>query len=342
MDLDGVPIYFYLELAPIDGQSQRLVLAMPNGRLHAVDTLPLDISFPGTDSGSEPYSSINGFRQFWDSAHQPRVWFLTEVPRFAEFILDEESVVSVALERGETRGSTLDLRNGSLGGCRDDVAAGALRRAREGRYDVVFCRTIHEGMVVIPARARQPRLPADLQQWLIKEFELDGPAGRFAESFPELDGVTREYQQLSLESAARILDDELKRTGERIEFLGVSLPEPVMATWGGIVILMLQLYFWLHLRYWKRQGGMLNHEPNHVPWIAIYPDVFARAATYATIGLFPTTATLLAALLTDVSASRAGLLWLIVAGVLFLSLLVCRTLHEHVPVPLGSFRGGNG
>lgn len=118
--------------------------------------------------------------------------------------------------------------------------------------------------------------------------------------------MTRDYQELTLEKARAILSAELARGGERIEFLGMSLPETLMATWGGIVILMLQLYFWLHLRALHGVGGASVELKNEVAWIGMYPDVFARGTTLVTVLLLPIGATVYAVIVTDVSTEGKG------------------------------------
>ena len=73
--------------------------------------------------------------------------------------------------------------------------------------------------------------------------------GKFEESFQGLNEITRHYQKLELNNANQVLKAELQRAGERIEFLGLKFPERVISTWGALIIVIIQLYFWLHLAF---------------------------------------------------------------------------------------------
>jgi hypothetical protein len=316
--LDGLPIYFFLSITPRNEPSRKLILAMPYGRLNVSDTLPLDISFPGL-GGSHPFATIEQFRDFWESARQPMAWFASELAPVAHFFVGQDVAATLPIKMHPGAGSTLDFKNSSLGGCRDESVRAAFEKVHEESYDAFFCRDIHAGSMIIATRFREPRIPADLQQWLIKSFDLPGPAGTFSDSFPELDRVTRNYQELALEKARAILEAELARGGERIEFLGMKLPETLMATWGGVVILMLQLYLWLHLRAVRGVRRTSKWVRNEVAWIGIYSDIFARGTTLATVFLLPFGTTVCAVMIADVSVVVAVILSLLVGCVSGLS-----------------------
>ena len=316
--LEGLPIYFFLSINPRNEPSRKLILAMPYGRLNVSGTLPLDISFPGL-GGSHPFATIKQFREFWESARQPMAWFADELAPVAHFFVGQDVAATLPIKIHLGAESTLDFKNSTLGGCRDGRWRAAFEKVREESYGEFFCRDIHAGSMIIATRFRQPRIPADLQQWLIKAFDLPGPAGTFSDSFPELDRVTRDYQELTLEKARAILEAELARGGERIEFLGMKLPGTLMATWGGVVILMLQLYFWLHLRVVRGVGRTSKELMNEVAWIGIYSDIFARVITLATILLLPLGTTVCAVIIADVPAVVAVILSLLVGCVSLLS-----------------------
>lgn len=333
--LDGLPIFFYLSIPQRSEASGKLILAMPSGRLNASDTLPLDISFPGT-GGSPSFDTIKQFRDFWESARQPMAWFASELAPEAYLFIGADVAAAVPIKMNPGVGNALDLRNSALlklrnsalDGCRDENVRAAFRKVADQSHTAFFCRDIHAGSLIIPMQYREPRIPDDLQQWLIKSFNLPGPGGTFSDSFPELDRVTRGYQELELEKARGILKAELGRSGERVEFLGMNIPETVMATWGGIVILMLQLYFWLHLRALCNAGYPSKDIVNEVAWIGTYSDFFARLTAFATIFVLPLGATVSAVMVADVSAVLAVALPFLVGAVAVLSALLVWSLSE--------------
>lgn len=127
---------------------------------------------------------------------------------------------------------------------------------------------------------------------------------------------------MEFEKARAILRAELGRSGERVEFLGMNVPETIMATWGGIVILMLQLYFWLHLHALHNAGYLSKNIANEVAWIGTYSDFFARLTAFATICVLPLGATVSAVVVADVSAALAVALPFLVGTVAVLSALL--------------------
>ena len=62
--LNGAPIYFFLNVSSAGGQPRRFILAQPRGKLDVPDTFPTNITFPGDDSGSEPFKTLQEFSLF--------------------------------------------------------------------------------------------------------------------------------------------------------------------------------------------------------------------------------------------------------------------------------------
>ena len=315
LKLEGLPIYFFLEmLFPRSWPPQKLILAMPEGRISRSDTLPLDITFGGSGGGSQSFATIEEFQKFWESAReQPRVWYVEEPPPAAYFFIGSNVTASLPIKTNLGQGSPMPFENSSLEGCRGDGFRAAVQNIRDNSYDTFFCRSVDKGVLIIPMRSRQAGIHVDLQQWLIQEFDLPGPAGAFSDSFPELDRVTENYQEVPLEKAVAILSAELARGVERVEFLGMSLPQTLMATWGGFVLFILQLYFWLHLRALHRVGVTSAALTNEVAWIGIYPDKAAQVIAFSTIFVVPVVVTLWAVIRADLSTIVGAIFPLLVA-----------------------------
>jgi hypothetical protein len=83
---------------------------------------------------------------------------------------------------------------------------------------------------------------------------------------------------------------------DRVQFLGISLPEPLMASWGMIIVLATHTYFWLHLRAFKRGVSSSTPVPFALPhrhvsrhaWIGLYNDWWAAFVTIVTVCSLPT------------------------------------------------------
>jgi hypothetical protein len=110
--------------------------------------------------------------------------------------------------------------------------------------------------------------------------------GKFEESFQGLNEITRHYQKLELNNANQVLKAELQRAGERIEFLGLKFPERVISTWGALIIVIIQLYFWLHLRVFRARLSP-NSPAFNVAWIGLYADPWARLISLSGVSIFP-------------------------------------------------------
>jgi hypothetical protein len=183
-----------------------------------------------------------------------------------------------------------------LGGCPDIDIALIRRRIGDTRFNELFCTDHTPDLIVIPADVRTVRVTTDLRQWLIKEFKIDGAGGEFSTMFPELDKVTSVYQTLDTGKINQILRAELDRQGDRVQFLGISLPEPLMASWGMIILLATHTYLWLHLRAFKRGASpsvpvpfaLRRRNVSQHAWIALYNDWWASLVTILTVCSLPT------------------------------------------------------
>jgi hypothetical protein len=156
-------------------------------------------------------------------------------------------------------------------------------------FNTLFCADFEPGRLVIPADLRTTRVPVDLRQWLIKEFSIKGAGGDFSKMFAELDRITSVYQTLGTDKIDQILRAELDRQGERVQFLGISLPEPSMASWGMIIVLATHTYFWLHLRAFKRAAWRSSSAMDALQhaWIGLYNDWWASFVTIITVSILP-------------------------------------------------------
>ena len=83
--LVGVPLHVHLH---VKGRPLDLVLAVPYGELNVFDVFPLEISFPGEDSGSRSFTSLADFREFWAGARLPMVTFLHRFLPVAYLVVD--------------------------------------------------------------------------------------------------------------------------------------------------------------------------------------------------------------------------------------------------------------
>ena len=284
--LVGVPLYFHLH---VRGRPSELVLAVPYGELNVSDVFPLEISFPAESSGAPPFTTLAEFRECWAGARLPMVTFLHRFSPVAYLVVDGGIRSELRLQEKKQANGTKDFQRNRLGGCLDLDLALIHKYVRDTGFNEFFCADYAPGHLVIPADLRTVRVPTDLRQWLIKEFDVDGAGGDFSKMFPELDKVASILETLDTDRIDQILRAELARQGDRVQFLGISLPEPAMASWGMIIVLATHIYFWLHLRTFKKNAWRSSStlDASRHAWIGLYNDRWASVVTILTVSIFP-------------------------------------------------------
>ncbi len=109
--------------------------------------------------------------------------------------------------------------------------------------------------------------------------------GSFVQTFPDLAALSDGLGALQPEQIAKVLRNLRERTGKEVEVSGLKLPLEVITRWGLIVILAIQLYFWIDLRNFLAKAvtpGMLD-----VPWIGLYPDRLSHSVFWASAIVLP-------------------------------------------------------
>jgi hypothetical protein len=120
-----------------------------------------------------------------------------------------------------------------------------------------------------------------------KNLFLNWRKGIFGYSFRELDRITRNYQDLTESQIELILAGESERTGESLEVGEIRFPRSALRTWGLLIIIAVQFYFFLHLRELARTMTPTGQARNAC-WIALYPNVLSTAVFVLSASVFPT------------------------------------------------------
>lgn len=105
-------------------------------------------------------------------------------------------------------------------------------------------------------------------------------------SFRELDRVTALYQSLKFKDLVAVLESEMDRSGERVQFFGAQIPAAGLENWGVPIIGALQIYLLLHLMGLRSRT---NHEDpaRDFPWIGAYRDRWAERVVSISAFFFP-------------------------------------------------------
>ena len=133
----------------------------------------------------------------------------------------------------------------------------------------------------------------DAQSVLISHAkkEWDWKHGQFDYSFRQLSAITKEYPTINIATCEQILTSEEKRGGESFEALGIKFPAENTTRWGILVIIGIQIYFWIHLRELKPK--LRRNDPGwDVAWIGVYTSKYSKVAMFVLTCLLPLAAAL--------------------------------------------------
>ena len=109
--------------------------------------------------------------------------------------------------------------------------------------------------------------------------------GSFAQTFPDLAALSEGLDALQPEQVGKILRNLRERTGKEVEVSGLKVPLEVITRWGLVLIVGIQLYFWLDLRNFLRRTvspGTLD-----VPWLGLYRDGISRFIFWTSSVMLP-------------------------------------------------------
>jgi hypothetical protein len=110
---------------------------------------------------------------------------------------------------------------------------------------------------------------------------------RYAVCFRELAEIAAGREHYALKDLSQWLDDELAHTEPRqIDVFGIKFPAGAQFEWGIILIVVVQLYFWLHVRELspRLEGG---HPGLDVAWPGLYPSWAAYAVVWGSVVAVP-------------------------------------------------------
>jgi hypothetical protein len=110
--------------------------------------------------------------------------------------------------------------------------------------------------------------------------------GRFDESFRDLEEVVKANGVESLAALQDILSKVAVSDSPVFEAFGIKFPADVATIGGTIVLLGVQLYFFIYLR---KLSGTLKEDDDgwNVPWIGMDASPVARASSWTTIVFLP-------------------------------------------------------
>jgi hypothetical protein len=161
------------------------------------------------------------------------------------------------------------------------------------RTDYFYFGKDGESQYVLPLKVQV----VDVDRELICRIEGWSP-GRFDTKFGALAKEANELESEDLEQVEKVLAERLATDSEVFEAFGMKFPNSQVTVWGTLILLAIQLYFFLYLR--QLSGKLRPDDPGwDIPWICMNQSFLAQSICFATVIVLP----FLAMLLTGSQAS---------------------------------------
>jgi hypothetical protein len=126
------------------------------------------------------------------------------------------------------------------------------------------------------AEVRVKTLPFKVDERYLSLFFSDWKPGDFDRAFPELRAVSSGIGNLEIADAVQRIQLEVASEGRDISILGLSIPISQVSQWGAIILLSVQLYFWLHLHELVKKI-----EPAAEGWDVAWIGLYTARASFA-------------------------------------------------------------
>jgi hypothetical protein len=129
---------------------------------------------------------------------------------------------------------------------------------------------------------------------LSRLFFSDWRQGNFDTAFSELNSVSSDIATLDIAKGVERLQAQAASAEKSISLLGFNIPITQLAQWGLLVLLSVQLYFWLHLHELTNRIEP-DAEGWNVAWIGVYRTRVAETVGAISCFILPVIASIILA-----------------------------------------------
>jgi len=225
-------------------------------------------------------SSLYEFRQWWDNlaAHKYSAIFARTIDS-GDVWLDpgtdpdytDRVNVSLIEDPGRDKTSSLETVDLSLDA---DVYLDSLDFHGFDRKGLFYWVPVRRFVYV---EVSQPMLAAEFKNW---------KTGNFDDSFPDLAREAQDLNTLELEDTEKFISAEAAKGSEVFEVFGMKFPTGEITLWGTIILLGVQLYFYMYLR--QLSGKLVQNDAGwDVPWLGMNSSFLAQTIFFLTVVLLP-------------------------------------------------------
>jgi hypothetical protein len=130
------------------------------------------------------------------------------------------------------------------------------------------------------------KIALDGQGSLVESLGSDWFKGTFSYSFPELNEITKNSQDVELEDLEVLLRNVLAQGSDKFKAFGFEIPSDMIAMIGLPLLAAVQLYFLLHFRAFSKHREFAEEfEP--FPWVGLYPQLLPQSVFLLTATMLP-------------------------------------------------------
>lgn len=123
------------------------------------------------------------------------------------------------------------------------------------------------------------------QQMVADQFK-NWKVGSFDTSFPDLARAGHDLEALELDDVEKFISSEAAKGTEVFEAFGMKFPAGQITLWGIVVLLGVQLYFFVYLK--QLSGKLAQTDAGwDVPWIGMDTSPLAQSIFFLTVVLLP-------------------------------------------------------
>jgi hypothetical protein len=243
----------------------------------------------------EPPPNIKFFASWWNSLEKHSL----VIDRVSSIsipgqIFEGENKIGMLRFAHDSNNTSADVKLDFLDGCQADPKQGIVIAGFQGTARFMF--NVNEiGRQVIT------------QESLHETFRNVKP-GLFDQTFPDLFKATRTREDDDFNTVAAQVRDEASRASEAFEAFGIKFPSEQVTRWGMMLLIGVQLYFFLYLR--QLSSRLKPDDPGwDVPWMAMDDSRLARGLLAASVIALPCVAALLVFIRAESAWFTEGFTW---------------------------------
>lgn len=235
---------------------------------------------PFDESPESIIGNLNKFKATWNDLQSIKNVFVISTIDIENIKYSAREIDNIKIIKGQPPEKTIDLGDRNIELTKNKDKSG---------WEIKYKFEKHEKhpflSMSIPVKLKL--VTNDYQKQIVKKLNLNWPSGKFEESFSDLSFSSKGKESLTLRQLENQLQKEASGNEQEVQLFGASVPLSLIRVWGPLFLLILQVYFMLHIQNFARNIKN-TQEAFKVPWVVMYRDVGSRLVSFVSIAVLPT------------------------------------------------------